>query len=98
MLPNQPDRKRSARHGIERDFAFERFLWQGLSMQCRYGGVPGSALPQTTGFSPIPTHVSSNSSKIAGTIPYVEIAAPQCLAPLVDLAGKARKIETKNDY
>ena len=51
MLPNQPDRKRSARHGIERDFAFERFLWQGLSMQCRYGGVPGSALPRTTGFS-----------------------------------------------
>ena len=32
MPPNQPDRMRSARYGIERDFAFERivswdFLW-----------------------------------------------------------------------
>jgi hypothetical protein len=45
MLPNQPDRKRSARHGIERDFAFERFLWQGLSMQCRYGGARVSIAP-----------------------------------------------------
>ncbi len=65
MPPNQPDRKRSARHGIERDFAFERFLWQGLSMQRRYGRCRVSIAPDD-GILPTPTHVSSNSSKIAG--------------------------------
>jgi hypothetical protein len=54
--------------------------------------------PATTVSRGDATARGTNSSKIAGTIPYIEIAAPQCLAPLVDLAEKARKIETKNDY
>jgi hypothetical protein len=45
MPPNQPDRKRSARHGIERDFAFERFLSQGLSAQRRHGRCRVSIAP-----------------------------------------------------
>ena len=65
MPPNQPDRKRSARHGIERDFAFERFLSQGLSMHRRYGRCRVSIAPDDR-ILPTPNHVSSNSSKIAG--------------------------------
>ena len=37
VSPNQPDRVRSARDGIERDLAFERFVSQGFSIQRRHG-------------------------------------------------------------
>jgi hypothetical protein len=33
--PNQPDRMRRARHGIERDFAFKRFVSQEFSTRRR---------------------------------------------------------------
>src|SRR5207249_927469 len=92
MPPNKPDRMRGVRHGIERDFAFERFLWQGLSMQRRYGQCRVSIAP----------HVSFELFKNRGgrfrkRRGVVEIVALQCLAPLVDLVGKARKIETNTD-
>src|SRR5205823_1158846 len=56
---------RSARHGIRRDFAFERFVSQGLSMERRCGRCR-AALPPDDWVSPIPTRISSNSSKIVG--------------------------------
>jgi hypothetical protein len=37
MPPNQPDRMRGVRHGIEREFAFERFVSQEFST-CRRCG------------------------------------------------------------
>jgi len=47
--PNQLDRLRSARHGIERDFAFDQFVSQGLSMQPLQAVLHG--IVQMTGFS-----------------------------------------------
>jgi hypothetical protein len=40
---------RGVRHGIERDFAFEHFVSQGLSMQPLQAVLHGIA--QSTGFS-----------------------------------------------
>jgi len=74
--PNQIDRKRSARHGIERDFAFERFLSQGLSMQRRYGRCRVSIAPDD-GILPAPTRVSQNSSKIARDHSVKGVALPK---------------------
>src|SRR5437870_13505626 len=54
---------RSARHGIRRDFAFERFVSQGLSMERRCGRCR-AALPPDDWVSPIPTRIGSQTSKI----------------------------------
>ena len=68
MPPNQPDRMQSARDGIERDFAFERFVSQGLSLQRRYGRCR-AALPRLTGFPRYRVMISSNSSEVVGDRP-----------------------------
>src|SRR5439155_9138134 len=46
-----------------RDFAFERFVSQGLSMERRCCAAV-QRWPRTTGFPHAPTQISSNSSKI----------------------------------
>src|SRR5260370_5367648 len=76
-------------------------LFRKNFLRAAAAGAAEPALPYTTGFCPTPTHLSSNSSKIAGDHSVkawrVEIAALQCLSPLVDLVGKAREIETNSD-
>ena len=67
-------------------------------MQRRYGRCPSQHCPRRRDSPPHRLMLVRTLQKSRVTIPYVEIAALQCLAPLVDLAGKARKIETKNDY
>jgi hypothetical protein len=56
---------RSARHGIEREFAFERFVSQEFSTRrrCRRCRV---SIALHDRILPTPIHLSSNSSKIAG--------------------------------
>jgi len=44
VLPNQPNRMRSARHGIERDSGFEQFASQEVSIGTRFRAPP-TALP-----------------------------------------------------
>ena len=63
--PNQPDRIRSARDGIERDFAVERFVSQELSMERRCWRCR-AALPPDDCVSPTPTQISSNFLKLVG--------------------------------
>jgi len=65
VLPNQPNRMRSARHGIERDSGFEQFASQEVSIGTRLPAPP-TGLPWTTGFSPQRPMISLNSSKIVG--------------------------------
>ena len=65
MSPNQPDRIRSARDGIERDFAVERFVSQGLSMERRCWRCR-AALPPDDWVFPTPTQISSNALKLVG--------------------------------
>ena len=68
MSPNQPDRIRSARDGIERDFAVERFVSQGLFMERRCWRFRAPLPPEDWG-SPTPTQISSTSLKLVSDRP-----------------------------
>ena len=102
MLPNQPNRMRSARHGIERDSGFEQFASQEVSIGTRLWAPP-TALPWTIGFPPQRPMISLNSSKIVGdcavkTAALAELrradANAAAVAQFVDLIENIHDIET----